>query len=202
MPALTWHEDALFVLMHNRDQLDVLWPGTFTPQENAERPAETLYRVTQGANAGWPYCFYDYDQRKLLLNPEYGGEGKQAGRCAAFTPPVAIYPAHWAPVDLKFYTATTFPEKYRGGAFIAFHGSWNRSPLPQAGYNVVFQPFAKGQPSGTFDVFASGFTGKDRVMNPGEASARPDGVAQAPDGSLYISDSENGRIWRVLYTRR
>ena len=101
-----------------------------------------------------------------------------------------------------FYTGKEFPEKYQGGAFIAFHGSWNRSPLPQAGYNVTFQPFSGGKPSGNFEVFASGFTGKNPLMNPNDAVARPDGVAQAPDGSLYIGDSQKGRIWHVLLSRK
>jgi glucose/arabinose dehydrogenase len=202
MPAITWHEGALYIAMHNRDQLDTFWPEQFDAKANAERPAEPLYRAVQGSDFGWPYCFYDYGQKKLLLNPEYGGDGKTEGRCTKFTPPVAAYPAHWAPVDIKFYTGTQFPAKYRGGAFIAFHGSWNRAPLPQAGYNVTFQPFAGGKPSGDFEVFADGFTGKTPLMNPGEAVARPDGVAQAPDGSLYIGESQKGKIWRVIYTGR
>ena len=102
----------------------------------------------------------------------------------AFTPPVAAFPAHWAPVDVMFYTGNQFPAKYRGGAFIAFHGSWNRAPMPQDGYNVTFQPFSGGKPSGNFEVFANGFAGKAPLMNPNDAVARADGVAQAPDGSL------------------
>jgi glucose/arabinose dehydrogenase len=159
-----------------------------------------LYRVDrQGDNFGWPYCFYDFTQKKLLLNPEYGGDGKTTGRCSEFKLPVAAFPAHWAPVDLMFYTGTQFPKKYQGGAFIAFHGSWNRSPAPQAGYNVTFQPFSGTNPSGNYEVFADGFTGKAQIMNPGEAAARPDGIAQAPDGSLYITESVKGRVWRVIY---
>jgi len=201
MPAITWHDNALYIAMNNRDQLDVFWPGMFTAKENAERPAEPLYRAEQGSNFGWPYCFFDYGQKKLLLNPEYGGDGKTVGRCTEFTPPIAAYPAHWAPLDIMFYTGTQFPEHYRGGAFIAFHGSWNRVPMPMEGYNVTFQPFANSKPSGNFEVFANGFAGKMPLMAPNDAVARADGVAQGPDGSLYISDSQKGRIWRVIYQK-
>ena len=202
MPAITWHDGALYVVMHNRDQLDTFWPEHFTAKDNAERPAEGMYRAVQGTNGGWPYCFYDYTQKKFLLNPEYGGDGKTQGRCsgAAFTAPVAVFPAHWAPVDVMFYSGTQFPKKYQGGAFIAFHGSWNRSPLAQEGYNVTFQPFAAGKPSGSFEVFADGFAGTKNLQTPNAAAARADGVAQAPDGSLYISESQKGKIWRVMFT--
>jgi glucose/arabinose dehydrogenase len=199
MPAITWHDGALYIVMNNRDQLNVLWPGKFTAQENAERPAEPMYRAVQGSNFGWPYCFYDYGQKKFLTNPEYGGDGKSASRCGGFTPPVAAFPAHWAPVDVMFYTGKEFPKQYRGGAFIAFHGSWNRAPMPQDGYNVTFQPFENGKPSGKFEVFATGFAGQSPLMNPASAAARADGVAQAPDGSLYITDSQKGKVWHVYY---
>jgi glucose/arabinose dehydrogenase len=199
MPAIAWHDGALYIAMNNRDQLDTMWPDVFTAQDNAERPAEPLYRAVQGSDFGWPYCFFDYGQKRLLLNPEYGGDGKTVGRCSGYTEPVASYPAHWAPVDLMFYSGSQFPRRYRGGAFIAFHGSWNRSPLPQAGYNVTFQPFAGGKPSGAFEVFADGFAGQSPLMRPNDAAARPDGVAEAPDGSLYISESNKGKIWRVVY---
>ena len=199
MPAITWHDGAVYIAMNNRDQLDVLWPGQFTAQENADRPAEPLYRAVQGSNFGWPYCFFDYGQKKFFTNPEYGGDGKTSDKCGSFTPPVAAFPAHWAPVDIMFYSGKQFPKKYNGGAFIAFHGSWNRAPLAQAGYNVTFQPFSGDKPSGEFEVFANGFTGKTPLMQPNDAVARPDGVAEAPDGSLYIGDSQKGRIWRVLY---
>lgn len=199
MPAIAWHNGALYIVMNNRDQLDTLWRGMFTAQENAERPAEPMYRAEMGANFGWPYCFFDYPRKKLLLNPEYGGDGRKAGRCGEFTVPVTSFPAHWAPVDLMFYSGAQFPRHYRDGSFIAFHGSWNRAPMPQDGYNVTFQPFADGRPSGNFEIFASGFAGKSPLMNPDDAVARADGVAEAPDGSLFISESQHGKIWRVLY---
>jgi glucose/arabinose dehydrogenase len=200
-PAVTWHDGAVYIVMNNRDQLDVFWPDKFNAQENAERPAEPMYRATQGADFGWPYCFFDYGMKKNLLNPEYGGDGKEVGRCSMFTPPVAAFPAHLAPVDVMFYSGSQFPAKYKNGAFIAFHGSWNRAPLPQQPSNVTFQPFSGGKPSGEFEIFATGFAGKEPLMNPNDAAARADGVAEAPDGSLYISDSQKGKIWRVMYKK-
>lgn len=198
-PALAWHDGAVYIVMNNRDQLDTLWPKYFTAEDNATLPAEPMYRAVLGSNFGWPYCVFDYKTQKLILNPEYGGDGKKVGRCSQYTLPIASYPAHWAPVDLMFYSGHQFPAEYRGGAFIAFHGSWNRAPLPQAGYNVVFQPFKGELPSGKFQVFADGFKGKETLMSPSDAAARPDGLAQAPDGSLYITDSQHGKVWRVFY---
>jgi len=200
MPAITWHDGALYILMNNRDSIDMFWPDSFKAQDNETRPSEPMYRVDQpGDDFGWPYCFYDFTQSKLLLNPEYGGDGKAVGRCTQFKNPIVAFPAHWAPVDVMFYTGTQFPKKYQGGAFIAFHGSWNRSPAPQDGYNVTFQPFAGAKASGKYEIFADGFAGRTPLMRPNDAVARADGVAQAPDGSLYISDSEKGKIWRVIY---
>src|SRR5262245_34053111 len=129
MPALAWHDTALYIAMNNRDQLDTLWPDVFKAEDNVNRPSEPLYRAQAGANFGWPYCMHDFTQNRLILNPEYGGDGKEAGRCAQFKEPIAVFPPHWAPVALTFYTGTQFPQKYRDGVFIAFHGSWNRSPM-------------------------------------------------------------------------
>ena len=98
---------------------------------------------------------------------------------------------------MLFYTGTSFPAKYRNGAFIAFHGSWNRAPLPMAGYNITFVPFSGGKP-GTREVFASGFTGKPQIMNPRDAASRPGGLALAPDGSLYVTEDMKGKTWRIF----
>jgi glucose/arabinose dehydrogenase len=200
MPAIAWHGGFLYIVMNSRDQLDTLYPDKFTAEENATRPAEPMYRVDeQGDNFGWPYCFYDYTVKKLLLNPEYGGDGKTVGRCSQFKLPITSFPAHWAPVDAMFYTGTQFPEHYRNGMFIAFHGSWNRAPLAQEVSNVTFQAFSGKDSAGEFEIFASGFAGKAQIMNPNDALARADGVAQAPDGSLYITESQKGKVWRVFY---
>src|SRR5438094_2904392 len=197
MVGLTWHDNSLWAVMHNRDSLDTLWPGQFTAEQNAEWPAEYLLKVEDGSNFGWPYCFYNNSEKKLVTNPEYGGDGKKADRCANFNAPTVAFPGHWAPNDVMFYTGTQFPAKYRGGAFIAFHGSWNRAPLPQAGYRVVFVPFKDGKPDGenTFETFADGFWHE----NGAGPQHRPVGVAVGPDGSLYITDDAAGRIWRVMY---
>ena len=109
------------------------------------------------------------------------------------------FPGHFAPNDILFYTGDQFPEHYRNGAFIAFHGSTIRSPYSQAGYFVAFVPFKDGTPSGPWEVFADGFAGMDTIVNTTDAMHRPMGLAQGPDGSLYISDSRKGKIWRIMY---
>jgi glucose/arabinose dehydrogenase len=195
--------DAVYATQHGRDQLAENWPHLYRPEQGATLPAEEMMRIEKGAVYGWPHCYFDPGQGKLVLAPEYGGDGgKAVGICAKRHAPVAAFPAHWAPNALLFYQGSQFPARYRDGAFIAFHGSWNRSPEPQAGYNVTFQPFVTGKPAGPFEVFAQGFTGRETLVNPGDAVARPDGIAQAPDGTLYIGDSQRGKVWRVIYTGR
>src|SRR3984893_3763577 len=189
-------DGRLYVTQHGRDQLHEDWPELYTSGQGWELPSEEVMILKQGANYGWPYCYYDPEQKKLVLAPEYGGDaGKKVGRCDKLDPPVTAFPAHWAPNDLKIYKATQFPKASQGGAFIAFHGSWNRAPGPQGGYNVVFQPLADGKASGDYVVFAEGFAGLKK--EPGAALHRPSGLAVGPDGALYITDDKAGRVWRV-----
>lgn len=185
---------TLWAAQHGRDNLVQNWPAHFDTTESAELPAEELLRVSRGDDFGWPYCFYDGAARKKVLAPEYGGNGERVGRCARAKNPVAALPAHWAPNGLVFYEGSQFPARYRGGAFIAFHGSWNRAPRPQGGYNVVFVPLTRNS-AGPYELFATGFPGES--VQPNSASHRPTGLAVGPDGSLYISDDRGGRIWRV-----
>ena len=189
---------GLYAAQQGRDELYENWPKLYNENQGANLPAEELLQVKQGDDFGWPECYFDNVQQKLVLAPEYGGDGgKTVGVCAEKKEPVAFFPAHWAPNDLMLYNGTQFPTAYQGGAFIAFHGSWNRAPLPQGGYNVVFQPLADGKASGKYVVFADGFAGGH--LDPGQAAHRPSGVATGPDGSLYIADDQNGRIWRVTF---
>jgi glucose/arabinose dehydrogenase len=200
--GLDWNTSAnkLFVMQHGRDQLHDIFPDMFTDQQSADLPAECLYGLHKGDNAGWPYIYYDPFQNKKILAPEYGGDGKKTGGENAIDPLVA-FPAHMAPDGLLFYTGTQFPEKYRNGAFIAFHGSWNRSPENQSGYFVVFVPFKDGKPSGKWEVFADGFAGPGPVKSPGNAAHRPCGLAQGPDGSLYVTDDVKGTVYRIVYKK-
>ncbi len=196
--ALAWNpaDDALYAAQHGRDQLD-LWPG-FDAEDNSVGPAEELQRLSRGADFGWPYCYYDTRLNKRVLSPEYGGDGQEVGRCAGKQAPVVAFPGHWAPNDLLFYTGDHFPERYRGGAFVAFHGSWNRSPVQQ-GYRVAFVPFQGGQPAQEWETFADDFAGPQPPPSPGEAEHRPMGMAQGPDGALYVTDSQAGTIWKIVY---
>ena len=199
--AVAWDSaaDALYALQMGRDQLGDNWPKLYSDAQNAELPAEEFLQVRQGDDYGWPYCYYDQLQKKKVMAPEYGGDGKQVGDCGKYGQPIAAFPGHWAPEAVVFYAGRAFPAQYSGGAFITFHGSWNRAPLPQAGYKVVFQPFKDGKPSGPYQVFADGFAGSDKLSSPGDARFRPMGIAEGPDGSLYIGDSQEGRIWRVTF---
>ncbi len=194
--ALTFAPDGrLYAAQHGRDNLSSNWG--YTDQQNAEKPAEILVRLSSGDNYGWPYCYYDQDLKSHVLAPEYGGDGKQAGdRCDDVDQPIAAFPGHWAPNGLVIYGGSQFPARYRGGAFIAFHGSWNRAPLPQAGFNVVFVPMQDGK-TGAYEVFADGFAGAAAPSR--GAPHRPVGVAVGPDGSLFVTDDAGGRIYRISY---
>ena len=200
--AVDWNKQTnqLYVMQHGRDQLNNLFPDLYDSKDNAELPAECMYALKKGDNAGWPYIYYDPMQHKKILAPEYGGDGKKEGS-KEYIDPVAAYPAHMAPNDILFYTGDQFPERYKNGAFIAFHGSWNRGPEPQAGYFVVFQPFKNGQPFGKWEVFADGFSGSPEKTASGRADHRPCGLAQGPDGSLYVSDDTKGAIYKLTYSK-
>ena len=199
--AMDWnHEDnTLYALQHGRDNMSRYDPEVFSAYQSAIFPSEEFFRVTEGSDFGWPYYYYDFIQEKKLLNPEYGGDGRKEGRGAEYDQPIIGFPGHWAPNDLYFYEGDQFPERYKNGAFIAFHGSTIRAPYPQSGYFVAFVPFEDGAPSGPWEVFADGFAGVDTIVNTRDAKARPMGISMGPDGSLYITESVKGKIWRIMY---
>jgi glucose/arabinose dehydrogenase len=196
--ALQPRTNDLYVVQHGRDQLAANWPNLFNDAKSAETPAEEMFRVSRGDDFGWPYCYHDPELNKKVLAPEYGGDGKTVGRCDTKKTSVATYPGHWAPNSLLFYTGSALPARYRNGAFIVFHGSWNRAPLPQQGFKVVFQPMANGSASGAYEVFVDGFIDSDG--KPTALGGRPMALAQGRNGELFLSDDSKGRIWRISYT--
>lgn len=200
--GMDWNNatNSLFVMQHGRDQLN-MFPA-FNDSLSAELPGEELMEVKKGSNFGWPYCYWDQLQNKRMLAPEYGGDGKKTGRCEGMDKPVYAFPGHLAPNGLLFYTGNMFPEKYKNGAFIAFHGSWNRAPLPQKGFFVVFIPFKNGKPNGDWEIFADNFAERDVVGSTREAKYRPCGLAQGPDGALYVTDDTKGMIWKIVYDNK
>jgi glucose/arabinose dehydrogenase len=192
-------DGSLYATVHGRDQLHDNWPNLYTIQKSAENPGEELVRIDRGADYGWPYCYHDVDRRGLVLAPEYGGDGQRTAQCSSKKPALMTFPGHWAPNGMLFYTGSQYPAEYRGGAFIAFHGSWNRAPLPQEGFRVVFAPFRFRLPVGSFTTFADGFNPNPAPGRARPGTRRPVGLAQGPDGSLYITDDSGGTIWKVTY---
>jgi glucose/arabinose dehydrogenase/cytochrome c5 len=201
--ALQWHPVSknFFMVQMGRDGLNVIDPVHYDELDNAERVSEVMHLLREGSNLGWPYSYWDPIKKAHMRAPEYGGDNLKRIDPDPYDKPVVAFPAHWAPLQMALYTGSQFPKKYQGGMFVAFHGSWNRAPRAQGGYNVCFVPFDEnGMQKGTYERFADGFSGLDEFTRPGDARFRPAGVAVGPDGSLYIGETEKGRIWRVIYT--
>lgn len=198
--GMEWNarDKSLYAVAHGRDNLNASWPGIFSDWDNAMLPAEGFYKLPVGADVGWPYYYFDQIKDKIMVNPEYGGDGKTVCSDPKIRKPVFGFPGHFAPNDMVFYRGSQFPERYRHGAFVALHGSTIRAPYPQAGYFIAFLPFKDGrfQP---MEVFADGFAGMDTIINTADAAHRPMGLAVGPDGSLYVSDSQKGKIWQIKY---
>lgn len=199
--GLTWNQEdnSLYVVMNGMDNFHTRYPSIFTTWQAAVLPSEPLMKVAAHSDFGWPYAYYDHMLGKNMLQPAYGGDGKIEGRAAKFDKPVMGFPGHWAPMDMLFLHGDQFPARYKKGAFVAFHGSTDRSPYPQAGYIVCFVPMENGVAKGDWEVFADGFTVVDTVFNTRDAVYRPMGLAEGPDGSLYITESNKGKIWRVMF---
>tara|TARA_B100000609_G_scaffold4855_1_gene3765 strand:- start:2752 stop:4161 length:1410 start_codon:yes stop_codon:yes gene_type:complete len=199
--GLTWNNltNSLYGVNHGRDFLYNHAPQFYSEWDNAILPAEEFMKISEGDDFGWPYTYYNQFKNERIIAPEYGGDSNKKAS-ESYANPIMGLPAHWAPNDLLFYTGNQFPERYKNGAFIAFHGSTNRVPYPQAGYIVGFIPFKEGKPNGGLEIFADGFAGKEILVDMEDAKYRPMGLAQGPDGSLFISESKKGKIWRVFFS--
>lgn len=164
---------TLWTVVNERDGLgDELVPDYFTS-------------VRQGGFYGWPYTYFGQNEDLRVK------ETKPVLVKKTILPDVNLG-SHTASLGLAFYTANSFPEKYQGGAFIAQHGSWNRSEL--AGYKVIFIPFTNGKPSGKQEDFLTGFIAN---LEKNEVHGRPVGIIVMSDGSLLIADDISNTIWRV-----
>jgi glucose/arabinose dehydrogenase len=174
-----------------RNAVGLAWePGTrnFWATENGrdwlgnERPPDALDRIVQGGNYGWPYCYGQRTPDPKYLDP---------GRCRGVVPSALDLQAHSAPLGICFYSGNQFPAGYRGDAFVAFHGSWNRQP--PTGYKVVRVRFRNNRPV-AYQDFATGW------LRGARAWGRPVDVLVARDGSLFVSDDRGGRVYRIRYT--
>lgn len=156
-------------------------------------PPEELNRIQEGGDYGWPFCA-GQQQVDPFINNEPPEKQSRPEYCAKTQPAVLEYQAHSAPMSLTFYTGTNFPADYRGSAFVAMRGSWNRNP--PTGYKVVRVRFdAQGNPA-AFEDFASGWLGAEGTTHFG----RLVGTAVAADGALLVADDANGVIYRISYT--
>jgi glucose/arabinose dehydrogenase len=145
--------------------------------------------VKAGAFYGWPFAY-------IGKHPEPRHDGKHPELVAKTIVPSLLIQSHSAPINMAFYEGNMFPASYRGGLFVALHGSWNRSE--RTGYKVIFIPFRNGKPAGGYDDFVVGWMG-----DPSGATVwgRPAGVLVLRDGSLLVSDDGAGVIWRVTYAK-
>lgn len=148
-----------------------------------ELPPETIYKIKQGGNYGWPVC-----HAGRFIDPDFGASNS----CVGVEAPVAELAAHMAPLGIAFYTGTQFPADYHGNLFVALHGSWNSS-VP-VGYKIMRIPIQPDGGSGKPEDFATGWLNTD-----GSVWGRPVGLLQLPDGSLLVSDDKGGTIFRIYY---
>ena len=175
--GMSWNPKTgeLWTVVNERDELgDELVPDYLTS-------------VKQNAFYGWPYAYFGKNE-----DPRRKGE-KPDMVSRTIIPDVPLG-SHTASLGLTFYKGTQFPEKYKNGAFIGQHGSWNRSSL--IGYQVAFVPFKNGKTSGAYETFLSGFIADKEK---GDVYGRPVGVLEMSDGSLLVADDVSGIVWRVTY---
>jgi glucose/arabinose dehydrogenase len=197
------HGDAVYLFMHDRADTHTTWPELFSEQDE-NNLAEELHRFAgkDVVNMGWPYTYYDSARKARFMAPEYGGDGKVSPPPGIYDTPMFTFSrSHSAPLDLLFYYGRQFPASYRGGAFVVRHGGTGPDVAEgHNGYDVVFIPFTGNGKGGAPVTFIDGFAGTTPASkNVSKAAYRPGGIAMAPDGSLYVSDTQKGRIWHVWY---
>ncbi|KAA0127260.1 sorbosone dehydrogenase family protein [Chryseobacterium sp. SN22] len=178
--GMSWNPvtGELWTVVNERDELgDELVPDYLTG-------------VKQGAFYGWPYAYFG-------KNEDPRRKGEKPDLVAKTIVPDVPLGSHTASLGLTFYTGSQFPEKYKNGAFIGQHGSWNRSSL--VGYQVAFVPFKDGKASGSYQPFLTGFIANEPK---GDVYGRPVGVLQLADGSLLVADDVSGIVWRVAYNKK
>jgi len=151
-------------------------------------PPDYATRVVPGAFYGWPWYYTGAHE-----DPRHKGERPDLAEKTA-VPDVLIQP-HSAPLGITFYEGSQFPAEFRGDAFVALHGSWNRSKF--AGYKIIRLRFSDGKPTGVYEDFVTGF-----VIDDSKVWGRPVDVTQAPDGALLFTEDGNGTLWRVSYARK
>ena len=196
--AVNAADTTVYAVSHGRDGLHDAWPSVYSDVDAASAAWEEMVRLqSYRADYGWPYCYYNGLKEARYVAPEYGGDKQRTDRCDRMIQPLIAFPAHWAPMSLLFYTGKMFPPSYKNGAFVAFHGSAHRAPLPEEGYEVEFVQFKDGY-AAEYTPFATGFAGE--MSSPQGASHRPVGLAQGPDGAVYLSDDKGGRIWKITYS--
>lgn len=178
--GMSWNPvtGELWTVVNERDELgDELVPDYLTS-------------VKQNAFYGWPYAYFG-------KNEDPRRKGEKPNLVAKTIVPDVPLGSHTASLGLTFYTGNQFPEKYKNGAFIGQHGSWNRSSL--VGYQVAFVPFANGKASAPYQPFLTGFIANEAK---GDVYGRPVGVLQIADGSLLVADDVSGIVWRVSYNKK
>jgi glucose/arabinose dehydrogenase len=195
--------DAVYLFMHDRADTHATWPEIFSAEDEDDL-AEEMHRFAgkDVVNMGWPYTYYDSARKARFMAPEYGGDNKVGPPPGIYATPVLVFhPSHSAPLDMLFYYGSQFPKSYRGGAFVARHGGQGPdTPQGHNGYDLVFIPFTGNGKPGTPVPFAEGFAGPSPAMKTtAKATYRPTGLGVGPDGSLYVTDSQKGRIWRIWY---
>jgi glucose/arabinose dehydrogenase len=166
---------TLWAAVQERDELgDDLVPDYFTA-------------IKPGGFYGWPYAY-------IGPNEDPRNKGQREDLVKQTVVPDLVLGAHVAVIDFLFYTGKQFPKEYHGGAFLAFHGSWNRAD--RVGQTVAFVPFKNGKPVGEIHEFLSGWMlGKDKK----EVWGRPVALLQLPDGSILVTDDGGKKIWRISY---